>query len=473
MLCQSPFTSFDVQDCKKLYQFLDFCQQQSIADHHPKIASITLEIEAVDPLAILHQWVKPHQLHFYFEQRDQGTAIAAIDAVQLMQIEGNQRFSKAQNFIQNCFQHLISNRSLQSTWAAPRFFCNFTFFEQDIKEQSPFAPATVFLPRWQVVRWVDRSAVLFHQVIDADSDLPALTEAIWQEFQAFNLAQSGVFQLPVSFPSRLQWQVVDTHDFRATVMAALDSIQRQHLNKLVLAHAIDVLSPLPFQWGHSLHNLRQLHPDCYVFSTSNGQGQSFIGASPERLLSIQNRHLITDALAGSAARGRTIAEDHTLAKTLLNSDKERREHQVVVDFITQRLGQFGLRLHLADLPTLLQLSNIQHLHTPISTLLPREISPLEILAELHPTPAVAGMPRDTACEQIQQYEGFGRSLYAAPLGWVDGWGNAEFVVGIRSALLEKQRARLYAGAGIVAGSDPDRELAEVRLKLQTLLRALV
>ena len=99
--------------------------------------------------------------------------------------------------------------------------------------------------------------------------------------------------------------------------------------------------------------------------------------------------------------------------------------------------------------------------------------PLEIVAQLHPTPAVAGAARDVACAEIRRYESFERGLYAAPLGWVDYQGNSEFIVGIRSALINGDRARLYAGAGIVAGSDPDKELAEIQLKLQALLKALV
>jgi menaquinone-specific isochorismate synthase len=210
-----------------------------------------------------------------------------------------------------------------------------------------------------------------------------------------------------------------------------------------------------------------------VFSVGNGRGQSFIGASPERILSIHNHQLVTDALAGSSPRGRSSLEDEALAQRLISCDKERHEHQVVVDFIKQRLVDLGLQPTFTRHPSILPLSNIQHLHTPIHADVPSSIHPLEILASLHPTPAVAGMPRAIACQQIRQYENFERSLYAAPLGWVDGQGNAEFVVGIRSALLDGNCARLYAGAGIVKGSDPDREVAEIKLKFQTLLQALV
>ncbi|NET39314.1 MAG: isochorismate synthase, partial [Cyanothece sp. SIO1E1] len=215
------------------------------------------------------------------------------------------------------------------------------------------------------------------------------------------------------------------------------------------------------------------HPDCYTFSTSNGRGKSFIGASPERLISIDDGKLITDALAGSAPRGKTVAEDADLANRLLCSEKERYEHRIVVDFMMQHLQHLGIKPFCADIPGLLQLSNIQHLHTPIQASVPASVHPLEIVTALHPTPAVAGAPREVACAQIKRYETFERSLYAAPLGWIDHQGNSEFIVGIRSALIAGNHARLYAGAGIVDGSDPDRELAEIRLKLQALLQALV
>ncbi|HEY9751742.1 MAG TPA: isochorismate synthase, partial [Coleofasciculaceae cyanobacterium] len=190
-----------------------------------------------------------------------------------------------------------------------------------------------------------------------------------------------------------------------------------------------------------------------------------------RLLRLRDRQMITDTLAGSAPRGKTTCEDAYLASKLLTSPKELHEHRLVLDFIMQQLVYLGLSPQCAPL-RLLQLSNIQHLQTPIHAVVPDEIHLLDILAQLHPTPAVAGVPKALACEQIYRYEAFERSLYAAPIGWIDYHANGEFAVGIRSAVMNGCQARLYGGAGIVAGSDPERELAEVQLKLQALLHAL-
>jgi menaquinone-specific isochorismate synthase len=137
-----------------------------------------------------------------------------------------------------------------------------------------------------------------------------------------------------------------------------------------------------------------------------------------------------------------------------------------------RLRAQGLSPRHSTPPGLLRLPHIQHLHTPICADVPRHVSPLALVEALHPTPAVAGVPTQTACDLIQQEEPCDRGLYAAPFGWVDPYGNSEFIVGIRSALIQGNQARLYAGAGIVDGSDPARELAEVQLKLQAIAEAL-
>jgi menaquinone-specific isochorismate synthase len=263
-----------------------------------------------------------------------------------------------------------------------------------------------------------------------------------------------------------------SHHFQDSVAQALGHIDR-HIQKIVLAHAFDMVRETPFQVLSSLAKLRQRYPDCYVFAVGNGRGSTFMGASPERLLSIAHRQLMTDALAGSAPRGRSAQEDRQLALQLLHSPKEQGEHQLVVKFLHQQLRGLGLEPHHPSRPTLLRLSNIQHLHTPIQARISSQIHPLHLVEALHPTPAVAGVPTAAACEHIHRYERFDRGLYAAPLGWVGANGDSEFIVGIRSALINGNWARLYAGAGIVAGSDPAREWAEINLKSRALGESLV
>lgn len=454
----------------KLEQFL-LAAQQKCYDNCTQIASISLEIESVDPLAVLERIAQPNQLSFYFENLEQGLAIAAIDAVAQLKIAGDRRFQRAQNFIKSCLDYTSIFSTISHPFAEPHFFCSFSFFE-DTQPDYPFPAATIFLPRWQLARQKERTCLVANLHITADTNLKAVVQQLLQDIQFITFSAKFIPEFPRLKQKLFKKDVTSIDRFKQSVVESGELIKKNTLNKIVLAHAIDVKASNTFNVFQCLDNLRQLHPGCYVFSTSNGKGQNFIGASPERLIGIHAQQFSTDALAGSTRRGKTVAEDAELANLLLHSDKERHEHRVVIDFISDRLHELGIIPQL--LPARLRrLANIQHLWTPISAKVPADVHPLEIVAALHPTPAVAGNGRNIACEKIRYYEKFERGLYAAPLGWVNHKGNSEFIVGIRSALIDGDRARLYAGAGIVAGSDPDREIAEVQLKLLALLEALV
>jgi len=469
----TPYRTNLFQDHKELYQLLAIGKQQAIAKACPQIISISQEIELLDPLAVLQAIAKTAQLQFYFENRSKNEAVAAIDSAICINIEGTNRFHQAQSFIQSCLKKIISHGHLNRPLAGPHFFCNFSFFDNKLTVDSPFPSATIFLPRWQVSLRKSSCVLVANIEINSQVNLELLLESLSTQLKRISWSGCRLSNMSDNTQSKIIKQ--DTKSatrFKSSVLSALESIQANQFSKIVIADAVDVVSPQPFNLVNSLDNLRSRHPDCYVFSTSNGKGQNFIGASPERLISIHNHQLVTDALAGSAPRGKTVAEDTELADRLLSSEKERREHRFVRDFIVERLSQLDLMPQLLPTPQLRQLSNIQHLWTPIQAQVPVDVHPLDIVAQLHPTPAVAGVPRDIVLRHIRRYEHFDRCLYAAPLGWVDHQGNSEFLVGIRSALIEGSQARLYAGVGIVAGSDPAKELVEIHLKLQALLKAL-
>lgn len=480
-----------------LYQFLFACKQIALEYERSQVVSLSVAVPKLDPLAVLCGSTNEQRIHFYFETArlhpESSWAVAALDTAVYLKTEGPQRFELGREFVQTTLAETIVAGRLDHPFAGPHFFCSFTFFDHCSSGLGGFPAATLFLPRWQIATptspligtavddsgWQATSTVVANFVVSPDTHLPNLLQSLMQEWQgletlAARVRRSDPISLKSPFQPTLQSESVIPADvFKASVKKALAAISANYFHKIVLSHAIDIKSERGITWGNALQRLRQLNPDCYIFSTSNGQGQTFIGASPERLLKVQNSELLTDALAGSAPRGRTAVEDAAYGQHLLHSSKELREHSIVIQFIQQQLSRLGLTPQVTlTHPRLLRLANIQHLQTPIRAKVPSQIHVLEILADLHPTPAVAGMPREIACQEIRQFELFERGLYAAPLGWVDYQGNGEFIVGIRSALIQGNTARLYAGAGIVAGSDPDQELAEVNLKLQALLKAL-
>lgn len=275
--------------------------------------------------------------------------------------------------------------------------------------------------------------------------------------------------------------------FRAQVEQALAAIAAGPLEKLVLARSLLVAQNGVFDVPGFLARLRDLYPSCTVVAVRRG-GDSFLAATPETLVRVAGDRVETAALAGSAPRGRTPEEDRALGEALFASPKERAEHAHVVRAIERVLAARCASLVVPAEPGLRRIFGIQHLETRIEARLPAPRAGLAaagvlgLVEALHPTAAVAGEPRGEALRWLRQHEGLVRGWYAAPIGWLDGEGGGDFRVALRSALIRNgtgeagganaSRARLFAGVGIVAGSLPEQELVETRIKLRALLAPL-
>ncbi|MBX4144911.1 isochorismate synthase, partial [Ralstonia pickettii] len=202
------------------------------------------------------------------------------------------------------------------------------------------------------------------------------------------------------------------------------------------------------------------------------EGACFVGATPERLARVAAGKVRTHALAGTTRRGATPDDDRALGAALMASAKERLEHALVVDAIRAALTPLSRALDVPAEPSLHRLPRLQHLSTPIRATLNADATLLQVIAALHPTPAVAGHPRDAALDHIRAHEGFDRGWYAAPVGWIDAHGNGDFIVALRSALVDGGACRLFAGCGIVADSEPVNEYQETELKLSGMQAAI-
>jgi menaquinone-specific isochorismate synthase len=304
-------------------------------------------------------------------------------------------------------------------------------------------------------------------------------------------------------PDRFELGAILPHaDWKKLVTRAVEEMESGSLSKVVLARQVEVLANRSFVVHETLARLASLYPSCAVFHM-NG----FVGASPETLLRRTGPEIESHPLAGTVARSGDPATDEALVAALMSSSKDRREHRLVVEEIVATLGPLCASLEVPDAPSVMPLRNVSHLGTEIKgRLLPLAqaagsetpadgrsvdgVTPgephraalasaldlptsLEIAALLQPTPAVGGLPVDAALRWQRENEGFDRGCYAGPVGWVDSRGDGEWVLGLRCATISGRRATLYAGNGIVAGSDPEAELGETQLKLQALLAALV
>jgi menaquinone-specific isochorismate synthase len=251
-----------------------------------------------------------------------------------------------------------------------------------------------------------------------------------------------------------------------SVASAIDLIERGAIEKVVLARDYALWSKIPFDPVRLLTHLESRFPDCYIFRVAG-----LVGASPELLVRRVDRWITSHTLAGSAPRSDDPAEDERLGKELLASDKDSREHASAASSVGAVLGEICESLEREAQPSLMRLANVQHLGTRFEGRLARPLSALNVAGRLHPTAAVGGTPTDVAVETIRQLEHMDRGRYAGPVGWMDSWGDGEFAIALRCAELSGARARLFAGAGIVAGSLPEAELEETRIKLLAMQSA--
>ncbi len=267
----------------------------------------------------------------------------------------------------------------------------------------------------------------------------------------------------------------DAVAYEERVARALDAIDAGALDKVIVARSERWEPTGPLEAADLLASLAERYPRCFRFCVQPAGGPAFVGASPERLVKVEDRIVHADALAGTAPRAPDPAADEALGAALFASPKERREHQAVVGYLHDRLAGMVPRIEAAAAPALLKLEHVQHLHTPFRG----ELSDtdagkgvLELASRVHPTPAVAGVPTADALRWLQEHEDLDRGWYAGGVGTVAPRGEGEFCVAIRSALLLPGEVRLYAGAGIVEGSEPARERAETEQKLRGLRDAL-
>jgi menaquinone-specific isochorismate synthase len=248
--------------------------------------------------------------------------------------------------------------------------------------------------------------------------------------------------------------------------AELRSADRQ---KVVLARAIRIEGDRQLDRRAILERLSRSYPSCYLFAV-----EGFVGASPELLVARAGDEVRCHPMAGTAPRSADPATDAALGAALLASPKDREEHQITIDMVYDTLLPWCSYLDWEPEPVLVAMANVQHLATRMQGRLSEPAaSCVELMAALHPTPAVGGHPTADALDMIERLEELDRGSYGGPAGWTDAQGNGEWAVAIRSAHLHGNVARCFAGVGVVRDSDPAAELAESRAKLQPLLGAVV
>ncbi|MEB3256830.1 MAG: isochorismate synthase [Cyanobacteriota bacterium] len=421
---------------------------------------------SIDPLVLLPALGATDPFRFLWDGTP-GLCLGASGRCHSLQLSGPRRFELAQKFCSLSLQRLVTSAEPLPPLARPRILLAFSFFDSPLDQGSHPPGVEAVLPRWQLSRQGRHCWLRLQRSLGGAVTPRSVAEELWEMARHLEHLASLEAHLGGSFAAMgavkecSPWQ----DSYRRGLERGLALVEGGELRKLVLATRQRVELAQPLDARTLLAHLRRSQRGSCRFLWQPTADGALLGASPERLLTVRQGLLRSDALAGTRPSGPEAAD-------LLRSEKDRREHELVVNTISQGLRQVGLAPHRPRHPRLARHGGLVHLHTPITALM-RHQNPLALAEALHPTPAVAGLPRREAMAWLRSLEPFERGHYAAPIGWIDSQGDSELRVAIRSGQLRGSSLDLTAGAGLVRGSVPEREEQEVALKLKVLLDQLL
>ncbi len=417
----------------------------------------------------------------YWESGQTDIEFAGGGAAAELYANGASRFDQIRDQWCALFAEMVIDSTAPET-VIPRIFGGFAFRDDFAPSDvwTAFPAAYFVLPRYQITRTrtdgnTETWLTINRQLMPFEHSDSALDSLEW-EFESVLRRVMVYVESAESARKPVEVEAFDyplTHErWREIITEATTSMKAHDYEKVVLSRTADLRLSSPANLLAALERMGEKYPHTYRFLIEPGAGRAFFGASPELLARVNSDMLETAALAGSRKRGATAADDQALADDLLNNGKDRAEHQFVVNFLAERLAPLTSSIEYRDQPSIMTLPNIHHLYTPVAARLKPNVDALSTVRALHPTPAMGGYPQEIGFEVVARLEPVTRGWFAAPIGWIDARGDAMFAVAIRSAVSSGKRVRLYAGAGIVAESDADREWDEIELKFRPMMEAL-
>lgn len=377
-----------------------------------------------------------------------GEGMAGIGEALRLEFSGNDRMRQAAS----AWREVVSQASVTDTIGKPGTglvaFGTFAFADDSA------LPSVLIVPEFVIGRrdgrsWITRIRPADEADTSAPSSVPHPT-AFGDEYRLSLL------------PGAL-----DKDGYRASVQSAVDRIRNGDLRKVVIARDLTGHLPHESDLRRALVELALGYPECWTFAVDG-----LVGSSPETLVRVDHGTVSARVLAGTISRGGDSVSDHDAAVTLASSTKDQDEHRYAVSSVVDALREHSADLAASDLPFTLKLPNLWHLATDVQGTLSDGSSSLDLVDALHPTAAVAGTPTQDAMTLIHELEPFDRGRYAGPVGWVGGDGDGEWAIALRCAqVAESGDITAYAGAGIVADSNPERELAETTMKFRPVVEA--
>lgn len=430
----------------------------------------TLEIDRLSALPFFEAGEKRFEgMRYFWQNREKNFTLVGLgNAYTIESNKENQRYTN----VENQWKQLLQGVDYENLLQQPILFGSFTFDPKKgvSDEWSNFSHANFALATHQLVIRNEKAYVNTHIVSKQNISEEQISKLLAERDEIIHQAQvkgSKTYAKPVVNKMTEPFK----EEYLKSISNVTDAIKDGQADKVVIARSLALRFDEKVDPTNVLTQVYNEQPESYLFGQENGENL-FFGASPERLVSVKDGQAYSSCIAGSIKRGATKEHDNALGAELLNDAKNLQEHQYVVDMITSSFEDTCSSYTVPESPQLLKIRDIQHLYTPVEGYLNDGATILQMVEKLHPTPALGGAPRGKAMEMIRQYEPMNRGIYAGPIGWLNAEGDGEFAVAIRSALLQKDQAYLYAGGGIVADSEPQSEYEETLVKFRPMLRAL-
>ena len=411
---------------------------------------------------------------FYLEMPGKKFAFTGVNEVITISEKGEGRFAATEKKIGEWKNNFINNWGIIDSNRVPLFIGSLKFMvEHSDEDWKEFNDSDWFVPEIVFLKLAEKNYLIYNFIFSAGSSAQKATEKFESKLKIIFkvISENKTATNNFAILSETGSTPKDKKKWKQLIEKALDEIFDGKIEKIVLSRKVEFLLSAEPDIDNLISKLKAQNPNCYTFIINHNKS-FFFGATPEKLADFINDKIEIDALAGSAPRGKDEKEDKIFENNLLNSDKDLREHNFVVNHIKSIISNYSTEEIEINSPSIRKLANIQHLLTKFSFELKNGTSILSIVKELFPTPAVCGIPATDSLHLIKKLENHNRGLYGGLIGWLNFENEGEFAVAIRSAILNKKKITAYAGCGIVQDSDPDLEYTETELKLKTIQNLL-
>lgn len=415
----------------------------------------------------IDQLLKSCENSFYFSSPEEDFSFIALDEVYNILENGTGRFAATDKKVKSISGKLISN------WENPGIplFVGAMKFTVEHSDDvwKDFNDSSWFIPEIVLCNLNNKNYLVYNYFAEQAFSKNKLIEKFKLRIEnVFEILSSPQNDSSPKISNSIGQTPKDKKKWKILINQALDQINEGQVNKIVLARKIELVLTDELNITKTINLLKSDYPNCLLFAYHRGKS-TFFGATPELITKLSGGKIEIDAVAGSIGRGKTEKEDKGLEETLTTNKKDLDEHRYVLEHIKNVINNIGDKITLNETPSVKKLKNIQHLLTKTSANLKPDTSIMEILSELHPTPAVCGFPKDVALNLIKKNENQRRGLYSGIVGWFRPDNEGEFAVAIRSAVTYGNKLIAYAGSGIVKGSEPDAEFEETEMKLKPIL----